>query len=189
MAISHTSQTLWLYDCGDPWLSSKGRTTNKVYQNLHQAYLLEMGLMQLPTYHKNLFIINCVRPCRLFVHDNFFGPLGLYMLVQKWTWTVLAFWLVRDLRIEWSWAFSLICCFARVGHIKFPYYSCVWHMPGCPPSNTPITLLVQQTLRYLRKRFIKNYWPKKKTKKTVTSTLKMCDNPPIVCSWECHAYG
>ena len=49
-----------------------------VYRNLHRAYLLKVFLMQILVDHGILYIVcHCRNPCRLFVHDNVFGPLGL----------------------------------------------------------------------------------------------------------------
>ena len=53
--------------------------------------------------------VPCMNLCRLFIHDNFIGPLGLHLLLWselRWSWP---FWPMRDLEMRWSNAFSFIC--------------------------------------------------------------------------------
>ena len=51
----------------------------------------------------------CRTPCRLFIHEVFFGPLGLHIRV----WSALGwsppFRPMRALRLQWSHAFGLVC--------------------------------------------------------------------------------
>ena len=51
----------------------------------------------------------CKNPCKLYIHDNFFGLLGLHLLVWSelgWSWP---FRRTRVLRMWWSLAFVLVC--------------------------------------------------------------------------------
>ena len=51
-----------------------------IHQNLRQAYLLEAYLTQIMSKLQNIIhTTSCMNPCRLFIHDNFFGPLGLHL--------------------------------------------------------------------------------------------------------------
>ena len=52
---------------------------------------------------------SCRTPCRLFIHDVFFGPLGLHLRVWSEFGQSLAFWPMRTLRLQWSRAFNLVC--------------------------------------------------------------------------------
>ena len=52
----------------------------------------------------------CRIPCKLFIYEIFFGPLGLHLRV----WSELGRWSppfrpIRALRLQWSRAFSLVC--------------------------------------------------------------------------------
>lgn len=49
--------------------------TDIICQNLRQAYLLEVGMMQILTHHETISIISHVGiPCTLSINDNFFAP-------------------------------------------------------------------------------------------------------------------
>jgi hypothetical protein len=48
---------LWPCICEGPWFSSTCRTIDMVCWNLHWAYFLEMGMIQIPAYHETLFIV------------------------------------------------------------------------------------------------------------------------------------
>ena len=50
----------------------------------------------------------CRTPCRLSIHEVFFGPLGLYLRVWSELGRSLPFRPMRALRLQWSWAFSLV---------------------------------------------------------------------------------
>jgi hypothetical protein len=51
-----------------------------VSRNLRQAHLLEVGLMQHPGDHETLSKVRHVGlHVRLFIHEVFFGPLGLHL--------------------------------------------------------------------------------------------------------------
>ena len=94
-ANSHTSQGPWPCDSEGPWLSSKDHTNylaDMLCQKLLQAYLLKMdpnAISNRPW--KIIHTLSCRNPCTLFIHDHFFGPLGLHLLNMKWTWTFSAF--------------------------------------------------------------------------------------------------
>ena len=51
----------------------------------------------------------CKTPCRLFIHEVFFGPLGLHLRVWSELGRSPTFWPMRALRLQWSWAFSHVC--------------------------------------------------------------------------------
>ena len=51
----------------------------------------------------------CRIPCRLFIHEVFFGPLGLHLRVWSELGRSPPFRPMRALRLQWSWAFSLVC--------------------------------------------------------------------------------
>ena len=48
-------------------------------------------------------------PYRLFIHVVFFGPLGLHLRVWSELGRSLPFRPMRALRLQWTWAFSLVC--------------------------------------------------------------------------------
>ena len=52
---------------------------------------------------------SCRTPCRLFIHEFFFGPLGLHLRVRSELGRSPPFRPMRALRSQWSWAFSLVC--------------------------------------------------------------------------------
>ena len=52
---------------------------------------------------------SCRTPCRLFIHEFLFGPLGLHLRVQSELGRSPPFRPMRALRSQWSWAFSLVC--------------------------------------------------------------------------------
>ena len=58
---SSPSQSPQLCNCEGLKYSSKGRIIDMVCWNLHQAYLLRMGLVQIPTDHETMFIVYHVR--------------------------------------------------------------------------------------------------------------------------------
>ena len=51
----------------------------------------------------------CRTPCRLFIHEVFFGPLGLHLRVWSELGRSPPFWPMRATRSQWSWAFNLVC--------------------------------------------------------------------------------
>ena len=51
----------------------------------------------------------CRTPCRLFIHEVFIGPLGLHLCVWSELEQFPPFRPTRALRLQWSWAFSLVC--------------------------------------------------------------------------------
>ena len=51
----------------------------------------------------------CRTPCRLFIHELFLGPLGLHLRVWSELGPSPPFRPMRALRLQWSWAFSLVC--------------------------------------------------------------------------------
>ena len=51
----------------------------------------------------------CRTPCRLFIHELFFGPLGLHLLVWSELGRSPPFRPMRVLRLQWSWAAALVC--------------------------------------------------------------------------------
>jgi hypothetical protein len=51
----------------------------------------------------------CRTPCRLFIHEVFFRPLSLHLHVWSELGRSLSFPPMRALRLQWSWAFSLVC--------------------------------------------------------------------------------
>ena len=51
----------------------------------------------------------CRTPCRLFIHEVFFGPLGLHLRVWSELGQSPPFRPMRALTLQWSWAFSLVC--------------------------------------------------------------------------------
>ena len=81
-----------------------------VCRNLRQAHFFEVGLMQIMANNKNLIhSMPCRTPCWLFIHEIFFGPLGLHLLV----WSELG-WSpplrpMSALGLHWYRAFGLVC--------------------------------------------------------------------------------
>ena len=58
----------------------------------------------------------CRTPCTLFFHEVFFGPLGLHLRVWSELGQSPPFRPMRSLRLQWSWAFSLVCEVALIHH-------------------------------------------------------------------------
>ena len=67
------------------------------------------------TYHKLWKTWNIIHglsyrnPFRLYIHDSFYDPLGLHLLMWKWTWTASPFRPMRDHKMQWPRAFNLVC--------------------------------------------------------------------------------
>ena len=72
---SHTSQGSRPCSYEDLWFSSKGRTIDTVCYNLRHAYLSEDTSSGTP------WNIICSFPCKFLIHDSFFGPLSLHLIV------------------------------------------------------------------------------------------------------------
>ena len=117
-AISHTSQQMWPCNCEGLWVSCKGRTmrngkaicveTDTDYRNLRHTYLLEIGMTQILANRENItHSLPCRNPCRVFIHDKCFGPLGHNLLVWSELGRSRPFRLKRDLRMQWSHAFRV----------------------------------------------------------------------------------
>ena len=51
----------------------------------------------------------CRTSCRLFIHEVFFRSLGLHLRVRSELGWPPPFWPMRALRLQWSWAFNLVC--------------------------------------------------------------------------------
>ena len=104
---SHMCQGPWPCCCEGMRFSSKGCTTNMVCWNLCHAYLLEVGLMQIPTNHDTLSIV-----CHVEIHVDFsfmIITLDLHLRVWSELGRSRPFRPMRDLRLQWSRAFSLEC--------------------------------------------------------------------------------
>jgi hypothetical protein len=81
-----------------------------VSRNLRHVHLLEAGLMENSKRPWNVMHSPpCRTPCRLFTHEVFFGPLGLHLRVWSELGWSPPFQPMRALRLQWSWAFSLVC--------------------------------------------------------------------------------
>ena len=52
---------------------------------------------------------SCRTLCRLFIHEVFFGPLGLHLCVWSEFGRSPPSRPMRAIRMQWSWAFSLVC--------------------------------------------------------------------------------
>ena len=111
-----TGKGWWPCDCEGHWFSSKGCITGLVCWNLHQVYsLLEVGLMQILA--TQCFVVSYVGiHVNFFVHDNFSGSLGLHLLVWSELGWSLPFRPTRDLIMQWSLVFSLVCKVALKVH-------------------------------------------------------------------------
>ena len=106
--------------------------TSMVYRDLRQAYLLEVGMTQISTNHETLSIICCLGiHIDFFVQDDFFGPLGLHLLVWSELKQCRLFWPLKDLRMQWWHAFSLVCevtlIQGMVYQILSSYKKSLWH--------------------------------------------------------------
>ena len=51
----------------------------------------------------------CINSCRLFIHNEFFEPLGLHLLAWSELGRSRSFQPTRHLRMQWSWALDLMC--------------------------------------------------------------------------------
>ena len=73
-----------------------------------------------------IFNFPCRNPCRLFIHDRIFGPLGPRLLVWNELGRSRHFRRMRDRKMQWLWAFSLVCQVALTTNLRF---LCM-NMPG-----------------------------------------------------------
>ena len=66
-------------------------------------------------------------PCKLFIHDNFFGPVDLHLLVRSELGQSRSFRPMRKLGMQWSQTFSLVCevALTHQRHDAPPYYCIV----------------------------------------------------------------
>ena len=104
---SHTSRVPWPCDCEGPWPSSKGRTNCLIDMVCH--ILLE-GLFLGGGRDANSSVscdiirsLSCRNPCRRFIHDD---PFLVWSELERcWAFSRS----MRDLRMEWSWVFGLVC--------------------------------------------------------------------------------
>ena len=111
---SHTSQWQWMCNCEGPWFSSRSHT--RCLTNMHAMSNFALGLALEDRPNANFGgpwnIIHtppCRNPCDFFIHGNFFGPLGLYLLLWSELGQYQPFWPMRDLRMHWWRAFNLSC--------------------------------------------------------------------------------
>ena len=108
-AASHMVQGLWPYTCEGPWFSSKGHTTNMVCWNMCHANLLKVGLTQIMANYKTIiYSMPCRNPHRFFIRDDFFEHLDFHFLVWSELGQFQPFRPMRDLRMQWSQAFTLV---------------------------------------------------------------------------------
>jgi len=113
----HTSQGPWPCSYEGPWFSSKSRTNDMVCYNLRHACLLKVNLVFLANHETKFFYSpTCRKSFKLFTHDSFLGPLGLHLLVWSELGRSKPFRPMRDLTMQWSCAFSLVCEVAFIGH-------------------------------------------------------------------------
>jgi hypothetical protein len=130
MTTSHMSQGPCSWNCGGPWSSSKGCTTDMVWQNLYQALPLRGG----PAANSDK-PWNFICHVDLSIHEIFFGPLGLHILVWSELGRSRPFRPMRDLRMQWRRPFSPVCWSGPKGRPSFTLtpglFSAphkIWHM-------------------------------------------------------------
>jgi hypothetical protein len=120
---SHTSQGPWPCTCEGSRFSSKGCTTNMACQNSCQTYFLEVGLNA--NFDITLFVV-----CHVRIHVDFASkikkelPLGLHLLVWSELEQSQPFRPMRHLRMQSSWAFSLVCEVALRPYLGLFYLHC-----------------------------------------------------------------
>ena len=76
----------------------------------------------------------CRTPCRLFIHEVFFGPLGLHLRVWSEFGRSPPFWPMRALRLQWSWAFSLLSSCGPKWDDQCTTYLALWLINPCQVS-------------------------------------------------------
>ena len=93
----------------------KEKQTNKLQKNLDHSKLASGPPLEgMPDVNfgrdETLSIVCHVGlSCRLFIHEVFFGPLGVHLRVLSELGRSPPFQPMRALRLQWSWAFSLVC--------------------------------------------------------------------------------
>jgi hypothetical protein len=98
-----------------PWLSSQRLYQFSNWHGLQEIcrkdYLFEVGLTQIPSSipWNIIHSLPCRNRCRLFIHDHFHKPLGLHLLVWSEFGRSRPFQPMRDLRMQWLWAFNPVC--------------------------------------------------------------------------------
>ena len=104
------SQGPWPCHCEGPWFSSE---VVPLIRYVGICVNPPLGGRSDENSRKSLIIIQsvpCKNPCRVFIHDNLFGPLGLHLLVWNELGRSWPFQLMRDLRANshtsqepWAW--------------------------------------------------------------------------------------
>ena len=116
-ALSHPSQGPWPCNYGGPWFSSKSHT-----MSCHEVTVVELtwcvgmslslgGRLSANSSKpwNNIHSLPCKSSCRLFVHGDFFGPLGLHLLVWSELERSRPFQPMSDLWMQWLRAFIFVC--------------------------------------------------------------------------------
>ena len=80
----------------------------------------------------------CGTSCRLFIHEVFFGPLGLHLRVWKELERSLPFRPMRALRLQWPRAFNLVC------EVALNPWCHLWIAPPPYPPLSHLELLFLQ---------------------------------------------
>ena len=121
------------------WTGHKALESDMVLRNLHEAYLLEVGLTHFMANHETISIVCHLEihmdfssiikvtswfsftqtwmgacsyvpcSCLYLIHDSFFGTLGLHLIVWSELGRSWPFRQMRGLRMPWSQAFSPVC--------------------------------------------------------------------------------
>ena len=112
-ATSHMSQGPW--PCNSEALDSHPKVVSLTWSVgiciMHTNWRwAKRKFWQTMKYYYNL---SCRNPCRLFIQDDFFGPLGLHFLLWRELGWSPPFRPMRDLRIQCSWVF--------VSCVKWPW--------------------------------------------------------------------
>ena len=74
--------------------------------------------------------IACRTPCRLFIHDMFFGHLGHYLLILNKLGQSPPFRPMRALTLQCSWAFTLVCELWSAPNICLTWIFPMWLLYG-----------------------------------------------------------
>ena len=103
---------LWNLPCWKPWNTSYWKKNKKIHGLLEFVSYPPLGGGLDANSGRSCTLIHnlpCRTSCRLFIHELFFGPLGLHLLVWSELGRSLPFRPMRALTLPWLGAFSLVC--------------------------------------------------------------------------------
>ena len=99
----------------------------------------------------------CRTPCRLFIHELFFGPLGLHLLVWSELGRSLPFRPMRALTLPWLGASSLVCEVALRIQVLLCQGKIMWTLTLAKNDEVLVPPLCNMTFK-LKLNLLIRYW-------------------------------